>query len=230
MDDANGGDGCSRSPGRSKHEGRRGEVTLITGCMFSGKTTLMLDRLAACPAGSAVAVRHAVDDRYRTDAIVSHDGRSFPAHTIARSSELLEWDIPPGVRLIAIDEIHFLDDSLVEIVSQLARRGFDVMLAGLDLDSWGRPFPLIERLKQAATHVVPRTTTCACCGGVADHTQRLTPIVDGRMVGGSDHYEPRCAACWRPPPRCKPLPRGTFNVSIARTAMPAERAPASCRT
>ena len=37
-------------------------------------------------------------------------------------------------------------------------------------------------------------------GAVAEPTQRWTPVVEGRIVGGSEACEPRGAACWRPPP------------------------------
>ena len=57
--------------------------------MFSGKTTLLQAVLSDQPGGTALAVRHVSDDRYRTDAIVSHNGRAFPAHTIRVSTDLL---------------------------------------------------------------------------------------------------------------------------------------------
>ena len=178
---------------------RRGEITLVTGCMFSGKTTLLQAVLSDQPDGTALAIRHVNDDRYRTDAIVSHNGRAFPAETIRVSTDLLRWASTPGLRLLAIDEVHFLDGSLIDVIDRLARRGLNIMMAALDLDSWGRPFPEIERLARGVTHHIQRHGVCARCGGVADHTQRLTPIRNGRMVGGSESYEPRCAACWTPP-------------------------------
>ena len=179
---------------------RRSETTLITGCMFSGKTTQLLNKLAACPIGSAIAIRHRIDDRYRTDAIVSHDGRTFPAVTIRDASTLRRLHFDSRVRLVVIDEVHFLDDMLTEAIDLMARRGLNVLMAGLNLSSWGEPFAHLESLADCVTRVVVRKGICARCGGEADHTQRLTPIVDGRMVGGPESYEPRCARCWTPPP------------------------------
>ena len=41
---------------------------------------------------------------------------------------------------------------------------------------------------------------CGRCGREATYTQRLTPIIDGNIVGGPESYEPRCRQCWSPPP------------------------------
>jgi len=179
---------------------RRGATTLVTGCMFSGKTTLLIDALSLYPADQVLAVRHRIDDRYRTDAIVSHDGRSFPARTIGCARDLLTWRNDPPVRLFVIDEVHFLDESLWAVTERIARSGCGVMMAGLDRDSWGRPFPHMVRLSQDVDRTIRCTGVCGQCGGTADRTQRLTPIVDGRMVGGPESYDARCIRCWTPPP------------------------------
>jgi thymidine kinase len=75
-----------------------------------------------------------------------------------------------------------------------------VLLTALDRDSWGRVFPVVERLRAIAHLVREMTTFCARCGGLAERTQRLTPILDRSMVGGPESYEPRCLQCWKPPP------------------------------
>ncbi len=183
---------------------RRGLITLVTGCMFSGKTTRLLNHLSSQPAGTAAAVRHINDDRYRRDAIVSHDGRTCPAQTIRAAAELRRWACVSELRLLVIDEVHFLDAQLVDVVDKLAQHGLNVMMAGLDLDSWGQPFRDIERLAQRATRHIKHQAVCARCGCAADRTQRLTPIVRACMVGGAESYEPRCKGCWTPPAESPP--------------------------
>jgi len=181
----------------------RGAVTLIVGCMFSGKTTELLRRLHAAPSGAAVVVKPGIDRRYQPDRIVTHDGRSHPAQRVNYARE-----IPPlisdGTTLLVIDEAHFLDPSLADAVRALRRSSLAVAIAALDSDSWGRPFDTVERLRESADEVIVRNTICARCGAVADHTQRLTPIMNGNLIGGRESYEPRCAGCWRPPPEPPP--------------------------
>jgi len=104
----------------------RGSITAIVGCMFSGKTTMLLDRLNDGDANSARAFKPACDRRYRLDAIVSHSGRSFQAMSIAGSHEI-RTHLIPSVRLIAIDEAHFFDDGLIAVLQDLSRVGMEVM-------------------------------------------------------------------------------------------------------
>jgi thymidine kinase len=101
---------------------------------------------------------------------------------------------------VAIDEGHFFDAELPEVCSELARRGLEVAVASLDLNSWGQSFAVIARLKQVADHCLVKTAVCVRCGRTATYTQRLTPIIDGNIVGGPESFEPRCRDCWSPPP------------------------------
>lgn len=182
---------------------RRGSIRLFCGCMFSGKTTRLLGRLNDYPASTIFACKHEIDDRYRADAIVSHGGKSFAAISVCSALGITR-NLNRQIRLVAIDEAHFFDDSLAEVVKLLVDRGVDVLLTGLDRDSWGRKFSLIARIFAMADESVVLQATCARCQKPADRTQRLTPIVDGCMVGGVESYEPRCQPCWHPPPETPP--------------------------
>lgn len=186
-----------RSPLATNHP--TGAVTMIHGCMFSGKTTELLRRLEAYPSGKALAFKHAVDTRYSASAIVSHGGKATPA-IVVRNADEIERHVTEDIEMVAIDEAHFFDESLADVVARLAGRRIDIVLTSLQPDSWGRPFPVVERLRAIAGEPILTTATCARCGAEADRTQRLTPIINGNMVVEPDHYEPRCRKCWRPPP------------------------------
>jgi thymidine kinase len=181
----------------------RGVISLLCGCMFSGKTTLMFRWLEAYPPPSVLALKHVIDQRYSADAIVSHGGKAWPAEAIRAASDI-PGRVRAGIKVIALDEAHFFDDSLVTVVGELADGGIDVILASLDADSWGHSFEVVEALRQIADEVRVLHARCARCGGGADRTQRLTPIVGGQLVGGPESYEPRCQACWSPPPEDPP--------------------------
>jgi thymidine kinase len=182
---------------------RRGVLTVIEGCMFAGKTTTLIRMLDNYPPDAVVAFKQAVDRRYRADAIVSHGGKALPAIIIETAAELTRY-VRPGTRAVAIDEGHFFDDALVDVVLDLAAEGLDVYVTSLDRDSWGRPFPLADRLRAVADRPLLLTAECASCHAVADRTQRLTPIVNGNLVGGPESYAPRCEKCWSPPPEPPP--------------------------
>ncbi len=180
-----------------------GRLTLIGGCMFSGKTTELLRRLSSWPQPSALAFKHVIDRRYNPDAIVSHAGKALPAIAVTSGVEIARCT-RPGTELVGIDEAHFFEADLLEATAELTARGIDVVMTSLDLDSWGRPFPLFERLGALADEPILLHATCARCGELGDRTQRLTPILDRQMVGGPESYEPRCQRCWTPPPETPP--------------------------
>jgi len=184
----------------------QGTITLITGCMFAGKTQLVLSMLRRVPESKRMAFKHVIDDRYQIDAIVSHNGDRLSAMRIASPAELIDH-AHAGIDLIAIEEAHFFDSAIVDAARTLAWRGVDVILTGLDFDTWGTPIPIIEKLSTIADRRIVRQATCARCGAVADRTHRLTPIIDGNLIGGSESFEPRCQSCWSPPP--EPRPRYT---------------------
>lgn len=187
------------SPVSTLRPQRRGTVTLISGCMFSGKTTELLRRLSLLPLPSILALKHTIDTRYSATRIVSHAGAAFPARAISDPLDITAH-LSDDIEIVGVDEAHFFGESLADVVLQLAKRGIDVILTSLDPNSWGRPFRVNRRLRVIADEPIVMCAICARCGGTADRTQRLTPIVDGNIVGGPESYEPRCRTCWAPPP------------------------------
>lgn len=191
------------SPDGSRPAPQRGTITLITGCMFAGKTGVLLSMLRDRPPSKRIAFKHVIDDRYTLDAIVSHDGDHLPATRVSSPAQMLEM-VGPQISLVAIEEAHFFDRTLIDVVEALSRSGVDVVVTGLDLDTWGNPLPIVAKLRALADDPIIRHATCANCGALADRTHRLTPIIDGNLIGGSESFEPRCPRCWSPPPEPPP--------------------------
>lgn len=178
---------------------RRGIVELICGCMFSGKTTALLEILRDEPADVIAIFKHNKDRRYAAGQIVTHDGQGCQAQTVTCSTEILEH-VPQAAQVVAIDEGHFYDDELPDVCRRLAGLGKRVIVTALDLDMWGLPFGSVDRIREIAGVVRVQQGCCACCGKPATHTYRKTPLVGKNLVGGADDFEPRCGACWSPPP------------------------------
>ena len=183
-------------PLKSEH----GSIELICGCMFSGKSERLLARLADARSRSikAVAFKHASDDRYSKDQIVTHSGLRADAVPLQHASQLFEKT--GDALLVVLDEAHFFADDLVTACQQLTKQGCEVVVAGLDLDSWGLPFGHMPDLEAVADTVTRTYAVCSRCGAQADHTQRLVPIEGHNMIGGPEAYEPRCAKCFQAPP------------------------------
>jgi thymidine kinase len=181
----------------------RGRIVVICGCMFSGKTARLIDRLqAAESAGKRVAAfKHALDRRYDADHLRTHDGRSFQARAVPDVAEIEATD----AEVVGVDEAQFFGRGLIAACRSLAACGREVVVSGIDHDAWGQPFPPLPELKAVAADVEWLAAPCAKCGRPSPYSQRVVPVRDGNMVGGPESYEPRCRDCFTPLPAPAPV-------------------------
>lgn len=174
-------------------------LTVLCGCMFAGKTTRLIERLSAAhEAGRLVlAVKHAVDTRYHSTALMTHDQRGYPATAVDQAEKLL--DLADDYDVIGLDEAHFFGRNLAPVVRELLRaQQRHVIVVGLHHDAWGQDFPPLPELRAMADEEEVCTAPCTVCQAPAEYTQRMVPIGDPTMVGGVGEYEPRCATHFEP--------------------------------
>ena len=179
--------------------GNLGWIEAICGPMFSGKSEELMRRLRRAKiARKRVEVfKPTIDDRYSVDEIVSHGEvrmKSDPVNNAADIVTKLDW----RTQVVGIDEAHFFGQELVEIVTQLADSGKQVIVAGLDTDYMGRPFPPMPDLLTLAESITKTLAICVRCGNPAKHTQRLVESNDLIVVGAAGMYEARCRRCFEP--------------------------------
>lgn len=181
---------------------REGWLEVITGCMFAGKTEELIRRIKVLQYAKkpVMIFKPMIDNRYATDAVVSHAGTSVNSIVIRSANEIYDY-IKDDTEVIAIDEVQFFDAQIVTICNALADQGKRVMVAGLDMDFRGEPFGVMPALITTAEFVTKLTAVCMKCGAPATRTQRLVngkaarysdPIV---LVGASEAYEARCRHC-----------------------------------
>ena len=179
--------------------GSIGWIEVICGPMFSGKSEELIRRLRrAMIARKRVQVfKPQIDTRYSADEIVSHGAIRMKSETVNSPSEILQaldW----RTQVVGIDEANFLGPGLIDVASQLADSGKQVLLAGLDTDFMGRPFPPIPELLAHAESITKTLAICMRCGNPAKHTQRLVESEDLIVVGAAGMYEARCRRCFEP--------------------------------
>jgi thymidine kinase len=176
-----------------------GRIEVIAGSMFSGKTEELIRRVkrALFARLEVQAFKPRIDDRYDRTRIVSHGDVALDAVAVGNSESLLKR-VSEATRLVAIDEAQFFDRGIVEVANQLADSGRRVILAGLDQDYLGRPFPPMNDLMAIAEDVTKVRAVCTVCGRDACRSQRLIPQGGTVLVGGSGKYEARCRACFSP--------------------------------
>ncbi len=160
----------------------RGQVQVIAGCMFSGKTDelLRLLRRAEIARRRILLVRPALDDRTESEVVRSRSGAAFSSKVVSDPSEIETLAKDAWADMIAIEEAQFFPQSLVEVVERLALAGRTVILSGLNTDFRGRPFGPMPQLMAIADGVTTLSAICTVCGDEATRTQRL---IDGRPAG-----------------------------------------------
>ena len=179
---------------------RHGSLTVICGCMFSGKTGRLIELLEAerVTGRCVVACKHRLDARYDATRLATHDGQSFPAVATRNAAEVLSRAAEADV--VGIDEAQFFGRPLTAVCQTLLSAGKTVIVAGIDHDTWGQPFPPLPELKALADEVEQRYARCTVCGRPAEFHQRMVPVIGGNLVGGPQEFEPRCAAHFTPLP------------------------------
>lgn len=176
-----------------------GWIEVICGPMFSGKSEELIRRLRrAMIARKRVQVfKPVLDTRYSSDEIVSHGDVRMKSEVVAAAPEILErldW----RTEVIGVDEVNFLGPELIPVATRLADSGKQVILAGLDTDYLGRPFPPIPELLALAESITKTLAICMRCGNPAKHTQRLIASEELIVVGAAGVYEARCRRCFEP--------------------------------
>ena len=177
--------------------GKIGWIEVICGPMFSGKSEELIRRLRrAMIARKRVQVfKPAIDTRYSNDEIVSHADVRMKSEVVGNVQEVLtrlDW----RTEVVGFDEANFLGPDLVDLSNQLADSGKQVIIAGLDTDFMGRPFPPIPELLALAESITKTLAICMRCGNPAQHTQRLVESEDLIVVGAAGMYEARCRRCF----------------------------------
>ena len=181
---------------------REGWIEVICGCMFAGKTEELIRRINVLSYArkNILVFKPKIDDRYSTTEIASHAGSKVPCIVISEAKEILDH-VNYDTDVVAIDEVQFFDEDVVDICEYLADSGLRVMVAGLDKDFRGEPFGVLPDLLTRAEFVTKLTAVCAKCGAPATRTQR---IINGKpasfndpiaLVGAKGAYEPRCRHC-----------------------------------
>lgn len=181
-----------------------GWIEVICGSMFSGKTEELIRRVrrAQIARQKVQVFKPAIDTRYAEREVASHNGlqvEALPVEDTAQIRALLD----PDTTVVALDEVQFFDDNVVDLCEELANRGVRVIVAGLDMNFRGEPFGPMPELMARAERVDKLQAICVVCGGPASRTQRLIngepaayddPVI---LVGAQEVYEARCRGCHR---------------------------------
>jgi thymidine kinase len=177
-----------------------GQLEVITGPMFSGKSEELLRRLrrATIAGKNVVLVSPSIDTR-SNNLLVTHAGAEFQCIKTSQTGEIL--DLGNYYDVIGIDEVQFFYPSIVTTILYLVKDR-TVIVSGLDTNYRFEPWRIVPELMAYAEKVDKLTAICNRCGLEATKTQRL---IDGEpapldgpevLIGGLESYEARCRSCF----------------------------------
>lgn len=184
------------SIGRNRSPEKKGQIEVICGSMFSGKTEELIRRLNRSKiARQKVEIfKPAIDKRFSDSEVVSHNENAIRSTPVNFAGDILL--LSGDCDVVGIDEVQFFDEEIVSVVQKLAKQGKRVILAGLDMDFEGRPFEPMPSLMAISEYVTKVHAICMKCGDLAAFSFRLSDSKQKVMLGEKEAYEARCRKCF----------------------------------
>ena len=194
----------------SKHP----KLDLIIGCMFSGKTTELMNRIRKAhliySPSHVLVINHRNDTRYNDDArVCSHDKQNVNAISVEHLNSIMTTYEFARASMVFVDEGQFFSDLKDFALAAVEKHGKWVTVCGLDGDYQRNRFGQLIDLVRYADTVHKTTALCLECkdGTPALFSARIEPMVssqngdeagDGKngreqtVVGAQDKYIPVC--------------------------------------
>ncbi len=165
-----------------------GELHLILGCMYSGKTTELLKRHERCQLGGkkCLLIKYKHDTRYDKNHVVTHNG--IKAHAFV-CEELQELDhLIPKYDIICIDEIQFYKDAYIFCDKWSSFDDKVVHACGLNGTFARKPFKNISELIPLVNSIKYEPAVCKETGKDGLYSHRLSDQKEEVVIGGSELY------------------------------------------
>jgi thymidine kinase len=181
----------------------RGNLETIVGAMFAGKTSELLKRIlwAKHQNKKIIVIKPSIDNRYSNEKIITHNDLSHECYSMSNWDTTLKKFVfeKSKVDMVFLDEIQFMNtNETLKNVEDLLNKGIDVVCAGLDQDSRGKPWETSSMLLGLSDKIVKIYGFCNVCGIEATKTYRKTEGGERTQVGAANIYEPRCLKHWEP--------------------------------
>ena len=181
----------------------RGNLETIVGAMFAGKTSELLKRIlwAEHQEKKILVLKHRIDNRYSEKLISTHNNLSHECYAMSDWKDVLShFDFnKKNFDVIFLDEIQFMEaEDTISNVENFLKSGIDIVCAGLDQDSRGKPWETSSYLLGLADKITKIYGFCNVCGVEATKTYRKVEGGARTQVGAFEIYEPRCLKHWEP--------------------------------
>lgn len=180
-------------------------LKFITGPMFAGKTTFLLDTIwyyRKVAKKRLLVFKPALDKRFSktVDFITNHNLRSYPTIIVANNQTILDFVNRQKQKpaIVFFDEINLFGSGFSEVVTKLLAQQINVVCAGLSKDFRNDYFPEISNFLQLKPKIKTLFANCYKCFAKATNSQRLVANSEVILVGGNKVYAPACNRCFAP--------------------------------
>ena len=167
-------------------------IKVITGAMFSGKSFELIELLKALDINTIKIFKPNIDTRDKGIIKSRATSKTYTALLIDDLKEIPQY-IDNNTKTIVIDETQFLTGD-ISIIVDLHLKGYDFIIAGLNLTSERKPFGLMKDIMCIATDIEILKAKCICCNKInADYTYSIKNKKEDILVG--EYYIPICREC-----------------------------------
>lgn len=170
-------------------------LTIVTGCMYSGKSTHIIDLVFKFENTNMLVVKHHSDDRYDNDCIVTHDKKMVEAINMYRLFDIFNLQEYDEAEHILIDEAQFFDDlyDFIKVAVDIHKK--QVYIAGLLSDYQRKPFDNFYKVLPLADDIIFKHGKCDDCDNQSVFSKRIVDC-DKQVLVGSKSYKPVCRDCY----------------------------------
>lgn len=175
-----------------------GQINLILGCMFSGKTSELIQTVRRFKSigKKTMVINYSKDTRYGNQKIITHDYVGIDSYMIENFNEIFSnqnfLSVFKESDIICINEGQFFK-KLVDFCNQCANEyGKIVYVCGLDGDYKQEKFGEILDLIPCCENVKRLSALCKICGNKAFFTKRISNSSNQVLIGGKEAYLPVC--------------------------------------
>ena len=132
---------------------------------------------------------------YQQERKSHHNKKNLKSIQINKSIEILKFiqkEKNKNKTIIGIDEAQFFDNKLPDICNEIANMGIKLIIAGLDMDSDGKPFGPMPFMLAIAENIIKLKAKCSITGKNAHYTKSLIKKEQKIKIGDNNTYTVLC--------------------------------------
>jgi thymidine kinase len=171
-------------------------LTLVTGCMFSSKTSYLIKEINRYRSISypVLVVNTIQDTRYGQNSIINHDRVSEHAIGLMNLGDIFKLKEYINAKVVIVEEGNFFKDLVENVKTMVDKDGKHLIVSGLNGNYLREPFGSYNLLFALADEIIHLKAYCKKCNDTtpAIFTLRIVNNKEETLVGGSDSYMPVC--------------------------------------